>query len=423
MYQSWINDLDKYLSYSDYFSKRSLLKLYVNPNDLNYSLLQWTKFIDSDVYNSTPHLQMLFSHEIKACDACVGKNAKNNNKTKTCSKCKNTKKVDAGYNSLYFPVYILNGDGSPIEDHLKIIKKSHKINYDYEKITFFDNKYIKVCKPMHTDIINIFQGQERVDYINKIVNYCRVRIPKDQKLTETFVENSQYIDSNNPKNYFLTSNDLVFENKKRKKNVEKDLNDSFFFDKKRKIIKKDINGVQNIDINNWLLYNDPKMSNILNQDINRHHKEWLDVKITTIRTPNKDEQLFIINVDNKYAKYCENVDRFHTCSNIYFVLNVNGLSQRCFSLNKNSNPATKCSNFHGQNFSYQTKYLAMFNTPETYLSNIMNKSTHNYINKELLKRFEIFKNSNNDKEVVDNANNFLNKPYKTLLQEIQIIKK
>ena len=324
---------------------------------------------------------------------------------------------------MYFPVYILNGDGSPIEDHLKIIKKSHKINYDYEKITFFDNKYIKVCKPMHTDIINIFQGQERVDYINKIVNYCRVRIPKDQKLTETFVENSQYIDSNNPKNYFLTSNDLVFENKKRKKNVEKDLNDSFFFDKKRKIIKKDINGVQNIDINNWLLYNDPKMSNILNQDINRHHKEWLDVKITTIRTPNKDEQLFIINVDNKYAKYCENVDRFHTCSNIYFVLNVNGLSQRCFSLNKNSNPATKCSNFHGQNFSYQTKYLAMFNTPETYLSNIMNKSTHNYINKELLKRFEIFKNSNNDKEVVDNANNFLNKPYKTLLQEIQIIKK
>ena len=92
MYQSWINDLDKYLSYSDYFSKRSLLKLYVNPNDLNYSLLQWTKFIDSDVYNSTPHLQMLFSHEIKACDACVGKMQKIITKLKLVPNAKIQKK-------------------------------------------------------------------------------------------------------------------------------------------------------------------------------------------------------------------------------------------------------------------------------------------------------------------------------------------
>lgn len=421
MYKSWITDLDKYLSYNDYFSNKSLLKLYINPNDPDYSLFQWTRFIDIAVYNSTPHLRMLFSHKIKACDACcstaVNPNPNTNNKKngeklknnininnknkKNCSKCQNTRKIDAGYNSLHFPVYILNGDGSPTEDHLKIIKKTHKIIYEYQKITFFDNKYIKVCKPMRTDIVNIFQGQQRIDFINKMVNYCRVCIPNSQSLTETFIENSQYIELDNPKNYFLTSDDLAVEVKKNKrKNKQKNSTDfdlvtkmlDSSFKKRRNIEKIDDDDVKKPDINNWLLYNNPEIRNILNQDINRRHKEWADVKITTIRTPNKEEKLFIINVDNKYAKYCENVNRFHTCSNIYFVLTVNGLSQRCFSQNQKFSPTIKCNNFRGEFFSYQNKYLAMFNTKNTLVFYTLNKDKQNFSNRHALKDFNKHEN-------------------------------
>ena len=438
LYRSWICDLDKYITYNSYFSNSSLLKLYWDPNDPTYSLNQWMNFIDSAVYNSSkPHLRMVFSHKISQCKDCIGQD-----KNKKCSTCKNTKKVDAGYNSLHFPVYILNGDGSPTQDHLNNLKKSHKILYNYEKMTFFDGKQIKVSNPMRTDIRNKFQGQSRVDYINKMVNYCRVRVPKEQKLTENFIdvsENLQYVNlKNSPKNYFLTSNDLVTENNKKKRKTNNNNNNQENLqeiveeliysssNKKRKTIEKKINSAQNIDISNWSLYNAPNMIRVLNEDINKHHKEWQDIKITTVRKPNSGDELFIINVDNKYAKYCENVNRFHTCSNIYFILNIKGLSQRCFSNNGTCNPEIKCSNFRGKYFSYQTKYLAMFKTRETNLLNVINNNTYDSLNQDLLKDFNNqYKHDNNNENsndgTINNLEKIVNRPYKTLLESIKLI--
>ena len=395
IHQSWIYDLDKYLSYNDYFCNNSMLKLNINPNNFSTSLESWSKIVDFAVYNSTPHLRMVYSHKIKHCTFCKhGKQvatanniSKNNTMSSqfTCTVCKNTGKIGAGYNAIHMPVYILDGFGNPTKEHLDCTITKYKVFFDSEKIKFVDGQKIYVHKPMRRDLQNKYQGLKRVKFINMIVNYCKIRIPLKQASVNKYfvVLENNYIDAENlnKTEYILMQTDNVNKKlKKKSKNMidlknkktittttidnNNEQNDNNNGGEKNVVIKK------NVNIATWPLLNNCELTEAINADINMHCQEWEDIKILYVRkSPN--ENVYIINVDTKYAKFCQNVQRFHHSSNIFFVLNSYGISQRCFSQNNfvDQTLEMKCKNFRGIPFAYQQVYLSLFNDKTLCFSN------------------------------------------------------
>lgn len=437
IYGSWIYDLDKYLSYNNYFCINSLLKININPNNVSESLDSWSKIVDFAVYNTTPHLRMVYSHKIKYCPVCKHgkqisteiKSSKHNTTTSSqflCTVCKNTGKIGAGYDAIHMPVYILNGFGNPTKEHLDCIATKYNTVFNSEEIKFVDEQKIYVHKPMRRDLQNKYQGLKRIKFINMIVNYCKIRIPlKQATVNEYFVvleNNYVNVENLNKTEYTIMQNDNV--NRKKSKKRSKNMLDNKTITNNE---QNDDNNAQNnmmikknVNISSWPLLNDCELIQAINNDINMHCEEWKDIKVLHVRK-SPSENIYIINVDTKYAKFCQNVQRFHHSSNIFFVLNIYGISQRCFSQNNSveQNLETKCKNFKGVPFVYNEIYMSLFNdeTLSFLHFELYNKqySVNKIINNYLL-------NSNKQENLVQKDVN-KNTKKESLLTEIKLIKK
>lgn len=79
---------------------------------------------------------------------------------------------------------------------------------------------------------------------------------------------------------------------------------------------------------------------------NRMGEQWSELKVKGLFLKRSDS-CCLVKVDGIGASYCSNVNRAHSSSTIYFVINTSGISQRCYSKKEGVAGSLPCRKYKG----------------------------------------------------------------------------